>query len=449
MGTDDSLEITAHSSGISYQDLIASDRVPAPDVLKMVNPIDLPTTRVPVSQFTTREFHDLEMTRLWPKVWQMACREEEIPRVGDHIIYEIGKYSIIVIRTEEGIKAHHNACLHRGRRLRDRDGRVLQFTCPFHGFTWNIDGSLKHIPSRWDFPDIKDDEFGLPSAQVGTWGGWVFINMDENAEPLTDFLGVLPEHFKIWQPENCYIQAHVAKIMATNWKVVQEAFMEAYHVIMTHPQMLPGIGDENSQYDVWGNISRAVTPNGTPSPHLSFTPDEQAMFDAMSDRRMDGPPIVEIPADMTARATSASGSRQTASDLTGREVSDAELVDSIYYTVFPNFHPWSPFNRIQYRFRPYQDDHRKSIMEVYFLAPFKGERPTPAKTHWLTEEQDWTDAEELGMLARVFNQDSMNLPNVQIGLEAAQNKEVVFSRYQETKIRHFHHLLNQYVSQEE
>jgi phenylpropionate dioxygenase-like ring-hydroxylating dioxygenase large terminal subunit len=322
----------------------------------------------------------------------------------------------------------------------------LQFTCPFHGFTWNIDGSLKHIPSRWDFPDIKDDEFGLPSAQVGTWGGWVFINMDENAEPLNDFLGVLPEHFKIWKPENCYIQAHVAKIMVTNWKVVQEAFMEAFHVIMTHPQMLPGIGDENSQYDVWGNISRAVTPNGTPSPHLSFTPDEQAMFDAMSDRRMDGPPIVEIPADMTARATSASGSRQTASDLTGREVSDAELVDSIYYTVFPNFHPWSPFNRIQYRFRPYQDDHRKSIMEVYFLAPFKGERPSPAKTHWLTAEQDWTDAEELGMLARVFNQDSMNLPNVQIGLEAAQNTEVVFSRYQETKIRHFHHLLNQYVN---
>jgi hypothetical protein len=86
-------------------------------------------------------------------------------------------------------------------------------------------------------------------------------------------------------------------------------------------------------------------------------------------------------------------------------------------------------------------------MEVYFLAPFKGERPSPAKTHWLTEQQDWTDAEELGMLARVFNQDSMNLPNVQIGLEAAQNKEVSFARYQETKIRHFHHLLNQYVSQ--
>ena len=86
-------------------------------------------------------------------------------------------------------------------------------------------------------------------------------------------------------------------------------------------------------------------------------------------------------------------------------------------------------------------------MEVYFLAPFKGERPSPAKTHWLTEQQDWTDAEELGMLARVFNQDSMNLPNVQIGLEAAQNTEVVFARYQETKIRHFHHLLNQYVSQ--
>lgn len=445
MGSDDPVKIDAHSSGISYQELIATDAVPAPDVLKLENPAELPVTRVPVSRYTTREFHDLEMEKLWPKTWLMACREEHIPEVGDHIVYEIGKYSVIVVRTEDGIKAHHNACLHRGRRLRDRDGRVFQFTCPFHGFTWNLDGSLKHIPSRWDFPDIEDEKFCLPGAQVGTWGGWVFINMDKDAEPLMDYLGVLPEHFKIWEPENCYIQAHVARVMDANWKVIQEAFMEAFHVIMTHPQLLPGIGDENSQYDVWGNISRAITPNGTPSPHISFEPDQQQMFDAMSDRRLDAPPIVEIPEGATARATSAAGSRAAVSEIVGREVSDAELVDSVYYTVFPNFHPWSPFNRIQYRFRPYKDDHRKSIMECFFLSPFKGERPPPAKTTWLNENQDWTDAPELGMLARVFNQDTMNLPNVQIGLEAAQNEEIVFARYQETKIRHFHHLLEKYL----
>ncbi|MFT6750337.1 MAG: phenylpropionate dioxygenase-like ring-hydroxylating dioxygenase large terminal subunit [Candidatus Azotimanducaceae bacterium] len=442
----ESNKITAHSSGISYQDLIASDRVPAPEVLKLTNPIDLPDVKVSISQFTSKEFHDLEMEKLWPRVWQMACREEEIPNVGDHIVYEIGKYSIIVVRTDEGIKAHHNACLHRGRRLRDRDGSVGQFTCPFHGFTWKLDGSLKHIPSRWDFPDIEDEKFCLPGAHVGTWGGWVFINMSsDQPEPLMDFLGVLPEHFEVWQPENCYTSAHVGKIMKANWKVVQEAFMEAYHVIMTHPQLLAGVGDENSQYDVWGNISRAITPNGTPSPHINFVPSEQDMFDAITDRRADGPPVAELPQGMTARAMSAAGARSMLNGVVDREVSDAELADSIYYSVFPNFHPWCVFNRIQYRFRPYGDDHDKSIMEVYFLSPFKGERPAPAKLNMLNEDQDWTDAEELGMLARVFNQDSMNIPNVQIGLHATQAESPVFARYQESKIRHFHYLLDQWI----
>ncbi len=437
---------TARSSGISYQDLIATDVIPAPEVLRLTNPIDLPEVKVPVSQYTSREFHDLEMERLWPRVWQMACREEEIPEVGDHIVYEIGNYSIIVVRTDAGIKAHHNACLHRGRRLRDRDGSVDQFACPFHGFTWNLDGSLKYIPSRWDFPDIEDKNFCLPGAHVDTWGGWVFINMStQDPEPLLSFLGVLPEHFKVWEPENCYLSAHVAKVMQVNWKSLQEAFMEAFHVVMTHPQLLPGIGDENSQYDVWGNISRAITPNGTPSPHISFTPNQQDIFDAISDRRMDAPPIAEVPTGMTARSMSAAGSRVAFEGLVDRQISDAELADSIYYTVFPNFHPWCVFNRIQYRFRPCGDDHTKSIMECYFLSPFKGDRPEPAKTHWLDEAQDWTEATELGMLARVFNQDTTNLPNVQLGLQATQAEHLVFAKYQETKLRHFHYLLEQWI----
>ena len=439
-------KINARSSGISYQDLIATDTVPAPEVLRLESPIDLPDVKVPVSQFTSREFHDLEMEKLWPRVWQMVCREEEIPEAGDHIIYEIGKYSLIVVRTDDGIMAHHNACLHRGRRLRDRDGSVGQFTCPFHGFTWNLDGTLKHIPSRWDFPDVEDEKFCLPNAHVGTWGGWVFINMSrEKPESLMDFLGILPDHFKIWEPENCYISAHVSKVMKANWKVVQGAFMEAFHVIMTHPQLLAGIGDENSQYDVWGNISRAITPNGTPSPHINFEPSQQDMFDAISDRRIDEPPVAEVPEGMTARDMSAAGARMMLAGVVDREVSDAELADSIYYTVFPNFHPWCVFNRIQYRFRPYGDDHNKCIMECYFLSPFKGDRPAPAKTTFLDEDQDWTDAEELGMLGRVFNQDTTNLPNVQIGLHATQAEEILLSRYQETKLRHFHYLLDRWV----
>jgi phenylpropionate dioxygenase-like ring-hydroxylating dioxygenase large terminal subunit len=447
MAADKPVPIEAHSKGVSYQDLIATDAVPPPETLRLENPIALPTTRIPITRYTSQAFHDLEMEKLWPKVWQMACREEEIPTEGDFVLYEIGRFSVIVVRTAEGIRAHHNVCLHRGRKIMDRDGNTRGFTCAFHGFSWNLDGSLRYIPSRWDFPDIDDPEFCLTPVQTGTWGGFVFINMDLAAGPLVDYLGDLPAHFAAWWPEERFIEAHVAKVMPCNWKVCQEAFMEAYHVVLTHPQLLPGIGDENTQYDVWGNFSRALTPNGTPSPHLRWAPTEQDMFDAMTDRYLDEPPVSDVPSGARARQLTAATARENLQSIVGDNVvlSDAELTDAIYYTLFPNFHPWGGYNRICYRFRPYGNNPDKSIMECYYLSPFSGERPAPAPTHWLGEDEPWTNAPELGLLARVFQQDCGNLAQVQAGLHAIQVPETILARYQETKIRHFHYLLEQYT----
>jgi phenylpropionate dioxygenase-like ring-hydroxylating dioxygenase large terminal subunit len=437
-----------NSAGISYQELISRDVVPPPRTLTLTNRFEAPLTSVPVHRYTTQAFHDLEMRSLWPKVWQMACREEEIPKIGDYTTYDIGNYSIIVVRTQQGIRAHHNVCRHRGRRLCDADGHAASFICPFHGFSWNLDGSSRSITSEWDFPHIDKKNFDLNAVKCDTWGGWVFINMDVHAEPLADFLGDLPAHFAVWKPQDRYIEAHVAKVMSCNWKLAQEAFMEAFHVIHTHPQILVGIGDENSQYDAWGNFSRAITPNATPSPHLRFKPTEQEMFDSVTMRYIDQPALGEVPPGMTARALMAAGGRMGLQQVVGSDtpISDACVSDSIYYTLFPNFHPWGGYNRIVYRFRPYQNRFDKSVMECYYMSPFAGERPEPAKMHWLEEDQPWTDATELGMLAKVFTQDTFNLPKVQTGLQAAQYDEVVLANYQETKIRHFHHLLKRYIS---
>ncbi len=444
----EAIQDDARSQGISYQDLINSDAVPAPAPLNLSNPFtDRSVVRVPVSRYTDRAFHELEMQRLWPRVWQMACREEEIPQTGNYIIYDIGNYSIIVVRTNDGIKAHHNVCRHRGRRLCDHPGKASSFICPFHGFSWNLDGSNRSITSQWDFPHVDPQELTLTPVKADTWGGWVFINMDMDAEPLHTFLGDLPAHFAPWHPEERYIEAHVAKVMSCNWKACQEAFMEAFHVITTHPQILVGIGDENSQYDVWGNFSRAITPNATPSPHLRRTPEQQELFESVMMRNLDDDPAPPVPAGMTARAMMAAGARAAMREIVGddRSLSDSELLDSIYYTLFPNFHPWGGYNRITYRFRPYGDRHDKCIMECYYMSPFKGERPDPAPIHWLDEDSDWTEAPELGMLAKVFQQDTYNLPQVQSGLAAAQYDEVVLANYQESKIRHFHTLLEKWM----
>jgi phenylpropionate dioxygenase-like ring-hydroxylating dioxygenase large terminal subunit len=439
----------ARSTGISYQDLLKTDTKPVPDVLREERPEYLGSERIPVERYISQEFHRLEAEKLWPRVWQMACREEDIPEVGDHVVYDVADQSIIVVRAApDRIKAFHNACLHRGRQLREHDGHVADLRCPFHGFTWSLDGTLKHVPCKWDFPHVERNEFSLPETLVDTWGGFVFINMDLQAEPLGEFLGELPRHFERWPLENRYKEVHVAKILPCNWKVAQEAFMEAFHVVATHPQLLAGIGDANSQYDVYENFTRAITPNGTPSPHLRYEPNEQEIFDAMTDRRIDEPPVMEVPEGMTARQLAAFGGRARLQPVVpdAESLCDAEVLDSFYYTVFPNFHPWGAYNRIVYRFRPHGNDPDTCIMEVMYLSPFaEGERPPAAKIHWLGPDDDWTQAPELGFLARVFNQDTYNLPKVQRGLHAMATSGLTLSNYQETKIRHFHRLLERHL----
>jgi hypothetical protein len=265
-------------------------------------------------------------------------------------------------------------------------------------------------------------------------------------------LGDLSRHFERWPLEDRYKEAHVAKVMDCNWKVAQEAFMEAYHVVATHPQLLPSLGDALSQYDVFGNFCRAITPNGVPSPHVTWEPTQQDIFDAMTDRNLDEEPRAIVPEGETARHLGAKAAREQLRPAIGDradELSDAELSESIYYTVFPNFHPWGAYNRIVYRFRPYGNDHRRSIMECMFLSPYPGDqRPPAAPIHWLSDDEDWTVATELGMLGRVFNQDVYNVPQVQLGLEAMTKPGVTFADYQETKPRHFHATLDEWLARD-
>jgi hypothetical protein len=151
---------------------------------------------------------------------------------------------------------------------------------------------------------------------------------------------------------------------------------------------------------------------------------------------------------MTARQVTAASARAGLRDAIGEaaeELCDAEVSDSIYYTVFPNFHPWGAYNRIVYRFRPNGTKHEESIWETMFLSPCSGERPPPAKVHWLGLDQDFSQAPELGFLARVFNQDVFNLTRLQVGLHSLQKPGVTFSAYQESKIRHFHRLLERWL----
>ena len=458
----------ASSTGAKVQEVLDLERRDVPEFLRWESASDMGVEGIPIERYLTREFHDLEIEKVWRKVWQMACREEDIPAPGDHIVYEIGPDSFIVVRADDGtIKALTNACLHRGRRLRKDAGCASEFRCPFHGLTWNLDGSFATNPSTWDFPQIDANRFRLPEAKVDTWGGFVFLNMDPNCEPLETYLEGLPAHFEGRPLEDRYKSAHIAKILPANWKVCSEAFLESFHLVATHPQLIGSTADESTEYDVWPgkrHISRAITVAGHASPHIKDSTDEKILANYLLNRQyygtsLDGRDLkvsddVTLPEGETPREFIADMLRKQLEPLLGVDVAkaatDCEILDPIAYAVFPNFAPWMAAGpSIVYRFRPNGDDHESTLIDVMFLSPVPPgqERPKPAEVHWLEEDQSWSDAEELGRLAPVLNQDSNNIPEVQRGLKALQRfgRGLTMSRYQESRIRHFHKTLMEYV----
>jgi phenylpropionate dioxygenase-like ring-hydroxylating dioxygenase large terminal subunit len=414
------------------------------------------------SRYTSAEFAQLENQKMWPNVWQFAARDEDMPEPGDYIIYENAGRSFIVSRQQDGsVRAFHNVCLHRGRKLRTENGTADQFQCPFHGFSWNTNGSLKKIPCRWDFGHLKDENMRLPEAEVGHWGGYIFIRENAGGPSLEEYLAPLPEHFKRWRHEECTTAIWVAKVVPANWKVTMEAFMEAWHTPVTHPQLLPFTGDENSAYWTWGdNVNVNLVPFGVISPHLDATGkpeqwivDEFIKFNGRSAENYDASQdafAIKVPAGITARRALAQAMRVSYTKAFGHDHSqatDAELLDALVYNVFPNFAPWGGYMpNIVYRWRPWGDtDH--CLMEVRILTRVPPGQPIPhgVPMKFLTSDQPWTHAPELGVLGSVFEQDMQNLPYVQQGLRASKTGQVNLGDFQEIRIRQFQQTMDKYL----
>jgi phenylpropionate dioxygenase-like ring-hydroxylating dioxygenase large terminal subunit len=194
---------------------------------------------IPASDYRDEDLQRLEKQRLWPKVWQVACRVEEVPKVGDFVNYEIFDESILVTRTSATeIKAFYNVCKHRGRRLRDDErGHLSGFYCRFHGWKYDLQGRLTYVHNRedWDAcPDFKESELSLSQVKVDTFAGWVWINQDVNCVPLRDFLGEAAGALEVFQLEDCRRLSWNTIVAPVNWKVVAEAFDEGYHSFATH-----------------------------------------------------------------------------------------------------------------------------------------------------------------------------------------------------------------------
>jgi nitrite reductase/ring-hydroxylating ferredoxin subunit len=197
--------------------------------------------RIPAQRYYDEEFYKRECARLWPHVWQMACRLEQIPNVGDWTEYSNLGRSVIIVRAKDGIRAFHNACRHRGVQVVAGHGNCERegFICPFHGWRWNMDGKNTFVYGRHLFSasQLEKTDLALRTCRVELWGGCAFINFDDNAAPLRDYIGPLAEKLDQYQVDKLRAEWWYATVLPANWKIAMEAFMEGFHVQRTHPQL--------------------------------------------------------------------------------------------------------------------------------------------------------------------------------------------------------------------
>jgi nitrite reductase/ring-hydroxylating ferredoxin subunit len=432
----------ARASGASVADTLASDSRGAPPPLLQQQYQFLGDSDIPCSRYTSRAFAD------------------HIPDVGDNYVYNIGPYSVIVVRSaQDRIQAFVNSCTHRGTRLLGAEGVGFspRITCPFHGWSWSVEGKLESLPARWDFPHVGDDSHDLQAVKCETWGGFVFINLDTDALPLAEYLDVMPQHFQHYPLERRRVRLHVQKILPANWKAAQEAFMEAYHNFETHDAP----NGANAQYDIFGSyVSRFIHNIGNYSAEsLADYPGNKWRDPPLTENQLlqslsvFGLEQEEVPEGETARSVAAEDLRRLIGKALGVDlssVSDTLMLDSIEYHLFPNmfFFPGITVP-MAYRFRPNGDDIDSSIFDLMVLEPLPegAEHPEPPEPFKLSVEQSYTEVEALSWLAPVYDEDTGNLDLQQQGLKASRKPGITLGNYQEARIRRVHLTLDEFLKE--
>ena len=424
---------------------------------------------VPKEVYYSQDFARIEEAKLWPFVWQLACRLEELPSIGSYVTYDIVDDSIIVVRVSDTqVKAYHNSCPHRGRQLTQGCGRTPNFICPFHGWHYDLNGNNTRIVDAGDWGDaFKPADVHLKEVQVGTWGGFVFINMDPNCEPLATFLQPIDEYCSKFEFEKLRFRWYKSAIMPANWKTILEFFNEFYHVQQPHNQLLPFTNDYSNSdgfgrhgamwYPATGALPLSRSPRLAPKEEPdfrnfildfveTFNRDLKAMVternylatQRLRDEVAATAPAVEVMnkwVGFQIEAAMADGSGWP-EGLTPEYIDRSKLD----WHVFPNTIYLHGFvdGVLWYRSRPNGHDPDTCIFDVWSLQRYGPGKAPPLKREFYA---DWRD----GDWPLIFRQDFANLAAVQKGLKSRGFAGARTNPVQERAIVNFHRTLREFV----
>ena len=412
---------------------------------------------IPTERYFDPEFFELEKNHLWPKVWQMACRLEEIPNVGDYVEYSILDKSVIVVRSKDGVKAFHNACRHRGVRLANGPGNCSAqgLVCPFHGWRWNAEGENTFVFGREIFSEELLDraEIDLAPCRVELWGGCAFINFDDNAAPLLDSLGPVTTRMDVRNVDKLKMDWWFATVLPTNWKLAMEAFQEGYHVMQTHPQLhviSPGSAygpDADGQMPMPGAdksevLGRSVDFMQCLSDGMAGMVHESEMAVIEKLRDMDAPddPMEALGTFfMRANDEVTKDGFDRGAPMFDVNKTNAEHPFANVEFMFPHYFLLPSIAAMSsYRCRPLTPETCYFEIWSLVLRPDDEEYETPTEATFLA--YDSPDYPEIP------RQDYSNLPLQQLGLHAGKFKFMRLGKDEEGMISNYHRLIDGYLA---
>lgn len=377
--------------------------------------------RAPKERYYDPDFYQLEVEQLWSRVWQMACRLEEIPHPHDFVEYEILDQSIIVVRTEDlGVRAFHNACRHRGVKVAVGQGTCASgFTCPFHGWCYGTDGQNTSVTRAKTFSEhnLRAGDIDLTPVRSETWGGCAWINLDNDAPPLRECIEPFATIQEAWNVESYRTEWWRAIRLPVNWKIAEAAFLEQYHVLESHPQLrIPGRMPprDPAAFDPRLFIDAELHYLRTMSEGMA------GMVHADDVRIAEGLQDIELPADAksarsvwdrTLNDAVVRWHRDAGHDIPDLNELDERGLNQPMGYCFPHYFLLPMYSSASsYRFRPLGPE--ETLMEVWSLTryPEGEERPKPERP----EVWNFDDPR----IPPIPAQDYSNLPKQQRGLHS-------------------------------
>ncbi|MFI6299149.1 aromatic ring-hydroxylating dioxygenase subunit alpha [Nonomuraea sp. NPDC050790] len=202
------------------------------------------TQVLPPATYFEPGWFDREQLELFGRTWRYAGATGDFEKPGSYRSVQVGRHPLVVVRGHDGeLRAFHNVCRHRGTAVLPGDGKVTKhIVCPYHNWTYGLDGCLLAVPQRREVdPDLDRAKLGLHPAAVALWRGLVFVHPDPDPEPLADWLGDLTERVAPYDPERLAEIVPAQRYdLRCNWKVFMENALDNYHLGYVHKDSLIG-----------------------------------------------------------------------------------------------------------------------------------------------------------------------------------------------------------------